>query len=157
MGKRPVSKEEPRQVSKTETEALLSLFKETLEKNIPGDIVEFGCYKGDTSVLFERHLEKFRKENKGNDEMELQIKTKARSISFIVCACVVFLFFVVDTLFLETGIIRNTAQFFIFTLYFTDGLVRGILGKRKKAIIFYALCCFILAICIVLFILGLVF
>lgn len=54
---------EPQQVSKLETEVLLHLLEETLEKGIAGDIVEFGCYRGDTSVIFERCLEKFRREN----------------------------------------------------------------------------------------------
>lgn len=53
---------EPMQVSKTETEILLKLLDETLE--FEGDIVEFGCYKGDTSVLFEHHLEQYLKNNK---------------------------------------------------------------------------------------------
>ena len=53
--------EEPQQVSKTETEVLLALMEQTLE--VPGDIVEFGCYRGDTSVIFERRLEKYRAEN----------------------------------------------------------------------------------------------
>ena len=61
MGKRPVSKQEPQQVSDKETEVLLGLLEETL--NLDGDIVEFGCYRGDTSVLLERRLEKFRREN----------------------------------------------------------------------------------------------
>ena len=63
MGKKPHKAEEPQQVSKIETEVLLHLMKETLENSIPGDLVEFGCYRGDTSVLFERELEKFRREN----------------------------------------------------------------------------------------------
>ena len=52
---------EPQQVSDKETEILLSLLEETLGLN--GDIVEFGCYRGDTSIIFERRLEKFRAEN----------------------------------------------------------------------------------------------
>jgi putative O-methyltransferase len=58
--KKPIN--EPVQVSKTETEILLKLLDETLE--FEGDIVEFGCYKGDTSVLFESHLEQYLKNNK---------------------------------------------------------------------------------------------
>ena len=61
MGKRPETKKEPQQVSNAETEVLLSLLEETLK--IKGDIVEFGCYRGDTSILLERRLEKFRREN----------------------------------------------------------------------------------------------
>ncbi|MBQ6486690.1 hypothetical protein IJI76_03170 [Candidatus Saccharibacteria bacterium] len=78
MGNKKIKSEEPRQVSKTETEVLLSLFEETLEKNIPGDIVEFGCYKGDTSVLFERHLEKFRKENPVNFSSDNPAETSSK-------------------------------------------------------------------------------
>ncbi|MBQ2638999.1 MAG: TylF/MycF/NovP-related O-methyltransferase [Candidatus Saccharibacteria bacterium] len=60
MGK-PVLKREPQQVSDKETEALLDLLEKTLA--LEGDIVEFGCYRGDTSVIFERRLEKYRREN----------------------------------------------------------------------------------------------
>lgn len=62
MGKKNKNKaDEPQQVSKIETEILLELLEKTL--SIKGDIVEFGCYRGDTSVFFERRLEKFRNEN----------------------------------------------------------------------------------------------
>lgn len=61
MGKKAHKAEEPQQVSKTETEVLLALMEQTLE--VPGDIVEFGCYRGDTSVIFERRLEKYHTEN----------------------------------------------------------------------------------------------
>lgn len=61
MGKRPEKKQEPQQVSNAETEVLLDLLEKTLA--LEGDIVEFGCYRGDTSVLLERRLEKFRREN----------------------------------------------------------------------------------------------
>ena len=37
------------QVSEGETERILELARECLE--VPGDFVEFGCYKGDTSLL----------------------------------------------------------------------------------------------------------
>ena len=63
MGKRPETKEESQQVSNAETEVLLGLLEETLKNGTPGDIVELGCYRGDTSFLFERQLEKFRHEN----------------------------------------------------------------------------------------------
>ena len=56
-----IKTEEPQQVSNLETEVLSSLLEETLDYK--GDVVEFGCYRGDTSVLFERRLEKFRREN----------------------------------------------------------------------------------------------
>lgn len=52
--------EEPQQVSKNETEVLLSILEKCLENE--GDIVEFGCYRGDTSVLFERLVEKYNRE-----------------------------------------------------------------------------------------------
>ncbi|MDO4978677.1 MAG: TylF/MycF/NovP-related O-methyltransferase [Candidatus Saccharibacteria bacterium] len=44
------------QVSDKETEILLDL----LEKysDVEGDVVEFGCYKGDTSVKFQKYLQK---------------------------------------------------------------------------------------------------
>ena len=37
------------QVSEGETERILELARECLE--VPGDFVEFGCYKGDTSLV----------------------------------------------------------------------------------------------------------
>ena len=39
-----------KQVTDRETAAILDLLQKTLAKNIPGDVVEFGCYRGDTSV-----------------------------------------------------------------------------------------------------------
>jgi len=57
MGKKNKNKaNEPQQVTKTETEILLELLEKSL--NVDGDVVEFGCYRGDTSVLFKRLLEK---------------------------------------------------------------------------------------------------
>lgn len=62
MGKKNKNKaDEPQQVSKAETEILLELLEKTLD--VKGDVVEFGCYRGDTSVLLERRLEKYRNEN----------------------------------------------------------------------------------------------
>lgn len=43
------------QVSNFETKKLLELLAENLD--VDGDVVEFGCYRGDTSLLFERLLE----------------------------------------------------------------------------------------------------
>ncbi|MBQ9020205.1 hypothetical protein IJ096_02700 [Candidatus Saccharibacteria bacterium] len=43
------------QVSPTETKILLDLLAHT--RSIPGDVVELGCYKADTSVLFQKYLE----------------------------------------------------------------------------------------------------
>ena len=57
MGKKNKNKaNEPQQVTKTETEIILELLEKSL--NLDGDIVEFGCYRGDTSVLMKRVLEK---------------------------------------------------------------------------------------------------
>ena len=50
------SKIEPQQVSDKETAILLELLNSTA--NVPGDVVELGCYKGNTSLEFERVLEK---------------------------------------------------------------------------------------------------
>ena len=49
------------QVSELETEKILALARECLK--VPGDFVEFGCYKGDTSLLLaellvENHVDK---------------------------------------------------------------------------------------------------
>ena len=48
--------DEPQQVTKTETEIILDLLEKSL--NVEGDVVEFGCYRGDTSVLMKLLLEK---------------------------------------------------------------------------------------------------
>ena len=48
------------QVSKIETKILLELLQKTLRQNIEGDIVEFGCYRGDTSVLFQREIQEMK-------------------------------------------------------------------------------------------------
>ena len=45
------------QVTTRETEILLQELTKTLKHNIPGDVVEFGCYKADTSVLYQKLLE----------------------------------------------------------------------------------------------------
>lgn len=45
---------EPQQVSSSETEILLSLAREMLK--VPGDFVELGCYRGDTSLLLQKLL-----------------------------------------------------------------------------------------------------
>lgn len=59
-----MSKKQPAavsQVSSAETAILISLLQQVLAKNIAGDVVELGCYKGDTSVLFQRELQKTNK------------------------------------------------------------------------------------------------
>ena len=56
-----MSKKQPAtvsQVSSAETAILISLLQQVLAKNIAGDVVELGCYKGDTSILFQRELQK---------------------------------------------------------------------------------------------------
>ena len=45
------------QVTARETEILLQELKKTLNNNVLGDVVEFGCYKADTSVLYQKLLE----------------------------------------------------------------------------------------------------
>lgn len=50
------SKIEPQQVSDKETAILLELLNSTAD--VPGDVVELGCYKGDTSLLLEKALER---------------------------------------------------------------------------------------------------
>ena len=49
------------QVSDSEHQIILKLFQQSL--TVPGDIVEFGCYKGDTSILLVRQLNQFLKEH----------------------------------------------------------------------------------------------
>ena len=45
------------QVTARETEILLQELTKILNHNVPGDVVEFGCYKADTSVLYQKLLE----------------------------------------------------------------------------------------------------
>ncbi|MBQ6394674.1 class I SAM-dependent methyltransferase [Candidatus Saccharibacteria bacterium] len=47
-----------KQVTDRETAAILDLLQKTLAKNIPGDVVEFGCYRGDTSVELQRNSDR---------------------------------------------------------------------------------------------------
>ena len=44
------------QVNIKEIEAIVRELKRTLEKNISGDVVEFGCYLGTTSVYLAKTL-----------------------------------------------------------------------------------------------------
>ena len=46
------------QVSDNETAVILSELREVLSQNVDGDVAEFGCYRGDTSLLMERILER---------------------------------------------------------------------------------------------------
>lgn len=48
----------PSQVSNVETKILISLLQYALSQNVTGDVVELGCYKGDTSILFQRELQR---------------------------------------------------------------------------------------------------
>jgi len=51
----------PEQVSKKETEILLELCEKSLA--VDGDVVELGCFRGDTSVLFEKIVEKYNRDH----------------------------------------------------------------------------------------------
>lgn len=51
-----------KQVSDIETDVILSEARKVLERGVFGDMVEFGCYCGDTSLLLERILEREFKE-----------------------------------------------------------------------------------------------
>ena len=55
----PQKSDEVSQVSVKETEILLSLLNQSLSANTPGDVVELGCYRGDTSIVFQRALQAF--------------------------------------------------------------------------------------------------
>lgn len=57
-----------KQVSDKETEILLRLLNETI--CLDGDVVEFGCYKGETSILFEKIIEKYNHEKSLANELE---------------------------------------------------------------------------------------
>ena len=47
-----------KQVSNEETAVILDELRKALTFDAEGDVVEFGCYRGDTSLLIERELEK---------------------------------------------------------------------------------------------------
>lgn len=51
------------QVNRAQLQVILSELLQVLEKDVPGDIVEFGCYIGTTSLFLGRMLE-MRRENK---------------------------------------------------------------------------------------------
>ena len=46
------------QVSDTETSVILEYLRKILSAGVPGDVTEFGCYRGDTSLLMARILER---------------------------------------------------------------------------------------------------
>ena len=48
------------QVAKAETEEIIRLANKVLLENVKGDFVEFGCYKGDTSVLLAKLLKDYK-------------------------------------------------------------------------------------------------
>ena len=47
-----------KQVSDKETAIIIDLLRKVLVRGVSGDVVEFGCYRGDTSLLIEKELEK---------------------------------------------------------------------------------------------------
>lgn len=49
------------QVTKQETEEIIHLANKILLDSVEGDFVEFGCYKGDTSVLLHEAIIKYKK------------------------------------------------------------------------------------------------
>lgn len=67
MGKRK-AQEYLKQVSDRETEILLEILRRCL--GVEGDVVELGCYRGDTSLLFERVVEEW---NRGGERKKLWI------------------------------------------------------------------------------------
>ena len=52
------SKEYLQQVSEGETAVILSELRNILTRGVNGDIVEFGCYRGDTSLLIQKVLQR---------------------------------------------------------------------------------------------------
>ena len=61
------------QVSDKETQIILSLAEEILAEPTEGDFCEFGCYRGDTSLLLEKLLEQDAKTALGNNQKSLWI------------------------------------------------------------------------------------
>lgn len=45
------------QVTREEIDIILRLMRQTLQSNIPGDVVEFGCYVGTTSLFLQQALQ----------------------------------------------------------------------------------------------------
>ena len=52
------NKEYLQQVSEGETAVILSTLHDVLSREVSGDIVEFGCYRGDTSLLLQKMLQR---------------------------------------------------------------------------------------------------
>ena len=44
------------QVDRAELAQILLAFEKTLQKNVPGDVVELGCYVGTTSLFLQRMI-----------------------------------------------------------------------------------------------------
>lgn len=59
------------QVSAKETEKILECARKSLQAE--GDFVEFGCYKGDTSILLARLLRDYEKSQPGVDKNDVKI------------------------------------------------------------------------------------
>lgn len=58
MANNPKNSDYLQQVSEEETAVLMEEARKVLQSGISGDMVEFGCYRGDTSLLLERMLER---------------------------------------------------------------------------------------------------
>ncbi len=50
------AKAEPPQFSPRQTDAIIRKLAEVVQSGVPGDVVEMGCYRGDTSLLLQRAL-----------------------------------------------------------------------------------------------------
>ncbi len=64
------SKQYLKQVSDAETEIILSLAKSALDRKVEGDFCEFGCFRGDTSILIEKLLESYYKQTNSADNTD---------------------------------------------------------------------------------------
>ena len=58
------------QVSEKEIQIILQQLQKVLEGGVPGDVVEFGCYVGTTSVYLQQELKNFRKQLHVYDSFE---------------------------------------------------------------------------------------
>ena len=58
MAAKKRDKDNLQQVSEGETAVILEQLRKVLRDGVAGDVVEFGCYRGDTSLLMERVLER---------------------------------------------------------------------------------------------------
>lgn len=94
------------------------------------------------------------KENAETVETGEQIKAKAKSIAYGVGFLISALLYFIDAVFIDTGLIGTTAFIIYCSLLFTEGLVRGILEKKKKATVLFIVGEVMLAIYLIGFILG---